>query len=100
MKKSIKITAAESKRARTATSAYSARRSSKPVRSVTPMANVLITAQDSKRVFILHQKSDVTGSMSNPNYTVIDGVPHKIKDGHYVPLKSTFECPPELLYGM
>lgn len=83
MKTSI-LTPSESKRVKTATSAFASRRSSKPSRTVTDMAEVLLLGQDSKRVFIQDQKSDLFGMMSRPNYTVINGVPHKIKNGRYV----------------
>lgn len=76
----------ESNRAKTASSAYSARRSSKPQRSITDMSEVLLLGQESRRVFIQDQKSDVFGMMSRPNVTMIGGVPHKIFNGRYKPL--------------
>lgn len=82
------LTASETKRSRTATSAYSSRRSSKPVHEVTDMAEVLLIGQNSRRVFIPDQKSDLFGAMSRPSITMIGGVPHKVKHGRYVALSA------------
>ncbi len=73
-------------RAKTATSAVTARRSSKPKKGAAKMVEAMEPASVSRRVFYMSQKSDLFARSSEPTYIVIDGVPHKRVDGKYVAL--------------
>ena len=85
------LSRAERNRARTATSATTARRSSKPKKAVqsTVDASMHFAATDAARVFYLGRKSDFIASASPAEpvkIVMINDIPHVKKDGRYVPM--------------
>lgn len=85
------LSRAERKRAKSRTSAYSARRASKPVKSeqTTVSAAMHFAATDAARVFHIGRKSDFIASASpaDPRKIVmINDIPHVKKGGRYVPM--------------
>lgn len=85
-KNQVVMTKTEISRAKTATTATTARRSSKPKRSTAKMVEAMEPASVSRRVFYIAQKSDLYARTTEPTYIVINGVPHKRVDGKYVAL--------------
>lgn len=88
-------------RVKTATSAFTARRSSKPKKSTALMVEAMEPASVSRRVFYMTQKSDLYARSSESTYIVIDGVPHKRVNGKYVALvaKKTNVTPETEMYN-
>lgn len=85
------LSRAERNRARTATSAYSARRSSKPKKALqsTVSAAMHFAATDPARVMYIGRKSDFIASASPAEpvkIVMLNDVPHKKVDGKYVAL--------------
>lgn len=86
------LSRAERNRARIATSATTARRSSKPVKQSqsTVATSINFATTSPAKVFYLGRKSDFIASCSPstpPKFVTINGVPHKRKEGKYVALK-------------
>ena len=85
------LSRAERQSFRSRTSAYSARRSSKPKKGVesTASAAMHFAAVDPKRVMYLGRKSDFVASASAnvyPKHVMINDIPHVRRDGTYVPM--------------
>ena len=85
------LSRAEKQSARSRTSAYSARRSSKPKKGVqsTVSAAMHFAATTPQRVMYIGRKSDFVASASpaTPSkFVMINDIPHVRKNGQYVPM--------------